>query len=35
MEIFICESCSTLATVEMVGNTIQITKCECQTRKEN
>jgi len=35
MEIFICSNCDTLATVSVAGDTIEITKCKCQTRKDN
>ena len=36
MEIFLCDNCSTLATLSVVGATIQLTKCKCETeRKEN
>jgi hypothetical protein len=31
MEIFICDSCNTLATLSVEGDTIKITKCKCQT----
>ncbi len=29
--VFICDNCDTLATVSAQGDTIKITKCECQT----
>ena len=31
MEIFICEDCNTLATIEKNENTITLNKCECMT----
>lgn len=34
MQIFICDECSTLATVEVLADTIQITKCKCQTEQK-
>jgi hypothetical protein len=35
MNIFICSNCDTLATVSVAGDTIQITKCLCMSRKDN
>jgi len=29
--VFICDSCDTLATVSMHGNTITVNQCECVT----
>jgi hypothetical protein len=34
MEIFICDNCSTLATLSVVGDTIAITKCKCTNERE-
>jgi hypothetical protein len=34
MEIFICDNCSTLATLSVVGDTIQLTKCKCENERE-
>lgn len=31
MELFICDNCDTLASVEKNGNTIKIVKCQCLT----
>lgn len=31
MELFLCDNCDTLAIVEMVGDTIKLTKCNCLT----
>jgi hypothetical protein len=33
MEIFICDNCSTLATLSVVGDTITINKCQCSTNE--
>jgi hypothetical protein len=36
MDIFICDSCDTLATVSVSGDTILVNKCKCETeRTEN
>lgn len=29
--VFICDTCDTLATMSVVGDTIQITQCACVT----
>jgi hypothetical protein len=29
--VFICYECDTLALVSVVGDTIDVTKCKCQT----
>ncbi len=29
MELFLCDKCDTLATVEMRGDTLKVTKCAC------
>lgn len=34
MEIFLCDNCDTLATVKVLADTIQITKCKCQTEQK-
>jgi hypothetical protein len=34
MQIFLCDECDTLATVEVLSDTIQITKCKCQTEQK-
>jgi hypothetical protein len=31
MELFLCDTCDTLATVTQEGNTITINKCKCLT----
>jgi len=31
MELFLCDNCDTLATVEKNGNTIIVNKCKCLT----
>jgi len=31
VQIFLCDSCDTLAIVSVVGDTIKINKCKCQT----
>jgi hypothetical protein len=33
--VFICDECDTLATVSVQGDTIQLTKCLCMSRKDN
>jgi hypothetical protein len=35
MEIFICDECNTLASVEMRGNTLVVNACKCQTNTLN
>ena len=34
MELFLCDNCSTLATLSVVGDTISITKCKCVKERE-
>jgi len=34
-DIFICDECDTLATLSVAGDTIQLNKCKCLTRKDN
>jgi pterin-4a-carbinolamine dehydratase len=34
MELFLCDNCDTLATVKVLADTIQITKCKCQTEQK-
>ena len=29
MELFYCENCNTIASVEVVGDTLKIAKCNC------
>jgi len=29
MELFLCDSCDTLASVEIIGDTLKIAKCNC------
>ena len=29
MELFLCDNCDTLATIEQKGNSIVINKCQC------
>ena len=31
IEILICDECDTLATVSVLGDTIQLNKCKCLT----
>ena len=31
MEIFLCDNCSTLAIVSVVGDIIKLTKCKCES----
>jgi hypothetical protein len=33
--VFLCDGCDTIATVSVQGDTIQITKCLCMSRKDN
>lgn len=35
MEIFLCDECDTLATVELKGNTLTVVACKCQTNTLN
>ena len=35
MDLFICDNCDTLATVEKNGDTIKINKCLCLTEENN
>lgn len=35
MQIFLCDNCSTLATVTMQDNTITINQCLCTTKEIN
>jgi hypothetical protein len=34
MHIYLCDNCNTLATVKVLTDTIQITKCKCQTEQK-
>ena len=31
MELFLCDNCDTLATLEIQGDTITLTQCQCIT----
>lgn len=33
MEIFICDDCDTLATLSVVGDTITLVPCKCESEK--
>ena len=35
MQLFLCDSCDTLATVIHEGNTITISPCLCTTKENN